>query len=75
MQIMRVFSLASQTLPQGAYRFERPAVGSGLVLVLLQQFPKILQQPMKMEVRSRFTLRLMIGYFNTHNNFQKYYMC
>ena len=42
---------------------------------LLQQLPKILQQPMKTEVRSRFTLRLMIGYFNTHNNFQKYYMC
>ena len=31
--------------------------------IVLQRFPKILQQPMKTEVRSRFTLRLMIGYF------------
>ena len=41
-----------------------------VTVLFIQRFPKFLQQPMKTEVRSRFTLHLMIGYL-THIIFLK----
>ena len=53
--------------------FCTPAVVKGIVYdqfkeISIQRFPKFLQQPTKTEVRSRFTLRLMIGYFKGSTN-------